>query len=286
MVYHRGDVTLIDDALSAVDAHVAKHLFENALVHELMTSDNGSTDTRSVVLITNAIQYLNHPRVDKIIVLHEGRIVEEGTYDSLLRKQNSMFARFISVIEKNNFSENTNKSKNVVVKPQPEQMTELTTTSSETKEEVNSNKLMTEEVRGKGQVGIEVYRKWATAAGGVIVPVLLSITFVLFEATSVLSNWWLTYWSAHGNEGQSQIYFLQVYTIIGTAAAVADLGRSTFVNYFCLQASRKVSNALCLKCVVCEIMKTQLNFSLSYSCMQKCWMLFSKLKCHSLIRLL
>ena len=65
-VYHNSDISLIDDALSAVDAHVAKHLFNQCILDEMLSSKDGKR--RSVILVTNALQYLSHPRVNKIVV--------------------------------------------------------------------------------------------------------------------------------------------------------------------------------------------------------------------------
>ena len=89
---------MIDDALSAVDAHVGKHIFDECITKELLTS-RGSARKRSVILATNALQHLNHPRVDKIVVLKDGRIVEQGSYRDLSEDKSSEFARFLSVID-------------------------------------------------------------------------------------------------------------------------------------------------------------------------------------------
>ena len=97
-VYHNADVSLIDDALSAVDAHVAKHIFDECITKDLFASGDHSRN-RSVILATNALQYLNHPRVDKIVVLKDGRIVEQGSYRKLSEDKTSEFARFLSVID-------------------------------------------------------------------------------------------------------------------------------------------------------------------------------------------
>ena len=85
-VYADADIFLLDDPLAAVDAHVATHLFSECIVKELLyrgdTSANRSRSS-SVILVTNAVQYLNSPEVDRIIVLREGRIAEAGTFGEL-----------------------------------------------------------------------------------------------------------------------------------------------------------------------------------------------------------
>ena len=70
-VYTETDIYLLDDPLSAVDAHVGKHMFEECIVKYL----RGKTR----ILVTHQLQYL--PSVDRIIVFKDGRIEADG-YDS------------------------------------------------------------------------------------------------------------------------------------------------------------------------------------------------------------
>jgi ABC-type multidrug transport system fused ATPase/permease subunit len=49
---------------------------------------------RTVVLITNALQHLSHPMVDRIVVLKEGNVIEMGTFDEL----NGTKRRSLSII--------------------------------------------------------------------------------------------------------------------------------------------------------------------------------------------
>ncbi len=73
-VYQHSDIYLLDDPLSAVDAHVGQAIFNNCVRDYL----EGTTR----VLVTHQLQYL--PYVDQIIVLKKGEIVEMGTYEQLM----------------------------------------------------------------------------------------------------------------------------------------------------------------------------------------------------------
>jgi hypothetical protein len=57
--------------------------------------------------------------------------------------------------------------------------------------------LISVEDREVGDVDFKVYLKWATAAGGISVGVLLISNFFIGEFISVISSWWLSYWSVH-----------------------------------------------------------------------------------------
>ena len=65
------DIVLLDDPLSAVDAHVGNALMENCLL-------SGPLSHCTRVLVTHSLSAL--PFVDYIYVLGDGRIVEHGTY--------------------------------------------------------------------------------------------------------------------------------------------------------------------------------------------------------------
>ncbi|TSK14589.1 Canalicular multispecific organic anion transporter 2 [Bagarius yarrelli] len=85
-LYSEADVYLLDDPLSAVDAHVAKHIFDNVIGPE------GALSQKTRILVTHSISFL--PQVDNIMVLVEGRVSEMGSYQDLL-KENGAFAEFL-----------------------------------------------------------------------------------------------------------------------------------------------------------------------------------------------
>ncbi|XP_050979758.1 ATP-binding cassette sub-family C member 3 isoform X1 [Labeo rohita] len=85
-LYSEADVYLLDDPLSAVDAHVAKHIFDNVIGPE------GVLKGKTRILVTHGISFL--PQVDNILVMVDGRVSEMGSYQDLL-KQNGAFAEFL-----------------------------------------------------------------------------------------------------------------------------------------------------------------------------------------------
>ncbi|KAL0984010.1 hypothetical protein UPYG_G00135860 [Umbra pygmaea] len=85
-VYNEADVYLLDDPLSAVDAHVAKHIFDQVI------GPDGALKGKTRILVTHGINFL--PQVDNIVVMVDGRVSEMGSYQELL-KQNGAFAEFL-----------------------------------------------------------------------------------------------------------------------------------------------------------------------------------------------
>uniref|UniRef100_A0A671UVN2 ATP binding cassette subfamily C member 4 (PEL blood group) n=1 Tax=Sparus aurata TaxID=8175 RepID=A0A671UVN2_SPAAU len=72
-VYQDADIYLLDDPLSAVDAEVGKHLFEECIC--------GLLRKKPRILVTHQLQYLK--AADEILVLKEGQMVARGTYSEL-----------------------------------------------------------------------------------------------------------------------------------------------------------------------------------------------------------
>ena len=86
-VYSEAQIYLLDDPLSAVDAHVGKALFDNVI------SNRGMLRNTTRLLATHRISVLND--VDEIIVLKDGVISERGTMDRLI-EQKGDFAEFVA----------------------------------------------------------------------------------------------------------------------------------------------------------------------------------------------
>ena len=102
-VYHNADIYLLDDPLAAVDAHVGRHIFQKCIVDELLlgkSSANKYERTRksTVILVTNSIQYLSNPMVDKIVVLEDGCIAEVGKFSVLSTRPHSLFSSFVKMM--------------------------------------------------------------------------------------------------------------------------------------------------------------------------------------------
>ena len=75
-VYNDADVYLLDDPLSAVDAHVGEHIFQKCIKEELKN--------KTVLLVTHHLHVL--PQCDKIVILDgEGSILTAGNYKEIKR---------------------------------------------------------------------------------------------------------------------------------------------------------------------------------------------------------
>jgi ABC-type multidrug transport system fused ATPase/permease subunit len=96
-LYADADIVLMDDPLSAVDALVDRQLF-NSWFHPT----DGVLRGKTVLLVTHAIHHLSRTEIDNIIYLKEGKIANQGTYESLMNLKGD----FYEMVERSATQEN------------------------------------------------------------------------------------------------------------------------------------------------------------------------------------
>ncbi|KAG0033927.1 Canalicular multispecific organic anion transporter 2 [Podila clonocystis] len=77
--YDDADIYLLDDPLSAVDAHVDQHLWEHLI------GPTGLLKDKARVLATHGMNHLRE--ADQIVVLKDGAITEQGHYSELIQRR-------------------------------------------------------------------------------------------------------------------------------------------------------------------------------------------------------
>ena len=76
-LYSDSDIYLLDDPISALDAHVGRNIINNAICDYLKN--------KTRILVTHAIQYCN--KADRIVYMKEGRIEWEGNFKELEKQE-------------------------------------------------------------------------------------------------------------------------------------------------------------------------------------------------------
>lgn len=76
-IYSRAGILVLDDVFSAVDAHVGRHLYEEALTGELCAS-------RTRILVTHHVE-LVQPKTDYVVMLANGTVQHAGSIPDLRR---------------------------------------------------------------------------------------------------------------------------------------------------------------------------------------------------------
>ncbi|KAG8894385.1 hypothetical protein FRC00_009035, partial [Tulasnella sp. 408] len=87
-VYARADLYLLDDVLAAVDAHVARHIFDNVI------GPNGLLASKARIHVTNGVAYASQH--DNLIFLRRGIILESGSYSEIRMKPETELYKLIT----------------------------------------------------------------------------------------------------------------------------------------------------------------------------------------------
>ncbi len=88
-MYTDADCYLLDDPLSAVDAAVAKHIFERCI--------KGFLSKKVVILVTHQLQFIK--QAEQIVVLKDGATLAVGSYTDLLAQGIDVFKHAANEVE-------------------------------------------------------------------------------------------------------------------------------------------------------------------------------------------
>ena len=180
-------VMLMDDPLSAVDAHVGEHIFSKAITGPL---SKGLTR----VLVTHHVHLLS--RCDSVIVLEKGRIKHHGKYRDLI-KSGVDFAGAVDVSKAKHDKESQETKEET---PQVQKKEEL---SAEQKTDLakSGKKLVKEEERNMGSVEGSAYWHYAKA-GGYCVALSAIIIQALGRGAELAAGFWLAFWAEQSVEAE------------------------------------------------------------------------------------
>lgn len=210
-VYQNADIYLLDDALSAVDAHVGKNIVQNCLL--------GLLANKTRILVTHQLQFLRS--ADYVLVLTEGAITEQGTPEDLM-KGGKEFQRLMETHVK----EEQPKEK----KEKPKMEAQSGTLSSSPvvggmKQKEAPKKLITSEERQTGHIRASIYKAYIIACGGFLICAGVILIYLIENGARVSNDVWLSYWSSDPTL-HSIHFYLVVFSVLGLSASVLVFFRS------------------------------------------------------------
>ncbi|KAG8854719.1 hypothetical protein FRB96_007404 [Tulasnella sp. 330] len=211
--YSNTDIVILDDTLSAVDAHVGKSILDQCLL-------NGPLSKRTRIMVTHAMHVV--PYSDYVYLMDDGKIIEHGTYEK------GPFCHLIESVT--NDRSGKAKSSKAVVTEQTDKKTDINKA-----DEGNAGMMQAEE-RNTGAVAFDVYKKYLRSAGGLIWAPLILALLTFAEATNVGTNLFLGYWSGQTISGFTQGQYMAVYAGLGAAQALFSFFAVAAISLAGLQA--------------------------------------------------
>ncbi|KAF9436584.1 hypothetical protein BGZ76_003536 [Entomortierella beljakovae] len=245
-VYYDAETVIMDDPLSAVDAHVGKSLWEDCVLKEL------SKKTR--IIATHQLHVLKD--VDYVVCLNHGRISEQGTFQDLMADTKGHFHSLMKQYggahhEQDEEGEPVHKHRIVLKRNKSSGKVQLADSAAESDDEATilseeSDKeeevrpivpqsQMAEEERAFGAISSLVYLNYIEL-GGYWRWATILILALLQQFIGVWMSVWLSYWT--NDEFHLPLWtYINVYVGTGILQLIVVISGSLFLVVVIMRSS-------------------------------------------------
>ncbi|KAG0298892.1 Multidrug resistance-associated protein 1 [Linnemannia gamsii] len=235
--YNDADIYLLDDPLSAVDAHVDQHLWRELI------GPQGLLRNKTRLLVTHGIHHLQD--VDQIILLKDGCVAESGHFEDLM-DAGQTFCQLISdyaiTHRDQGDSGATSGSGSDIAETQSQETVasgasgdaEANTATSKHGDVVKDVKrdrkagIIKEETSNAGELKLSVFLTYLRAMTYKYT-VLIVFCHVLIQLCSVATTLWLKYWIGQSSKIDDQRnptslkFFLSVFALLTLICIIAGM---------------------------------------------------------------
>ncbi|KAI9046549.1 hypothetical protein LZ554_009295 [Drepanopeziza brunnea f. sp. 'monogermtubi'] len=218
-IYFDADLILMDDPLSAVDAHVGRHIFDNAIM--------GLLRDKARILATHQLWVLN--RCDRIIWMEDGKIQAVDTFSNLMRDHAGFQTLMVTtaVEEKQEMEDNVNED-------------EIEGEKKTQKKKRKGATLMQAEERAVKSVPWSVYIDYIRAGNWIYAP-LVFIFLLASQGANIATSLWLSWWTSD-KFGYSKGVYIGAYAALGFSQALMMFLFSIFLTFLSTNASKTMLN--------------------------------------------
>ncbi|KAJ5811897.1 ABC transporter integral membrane type 1 [Penicillium riverlandense] len=217
-IYFNAELVLMDDPLSAVDAHVGRHIMDKAIC--------GLLKDRCRILATHQLHVLN--RCDRIIVMDEGRIHAIDTYDNLMR-DDEVFQRLMSTTGQEDSSEKTEEA----AEGEPDEKKTAAAVPGKP-----AAALMQQEEKATASVGWDVWKAYIKASGSSFNAIVVIFLLALANVANIWTSLWLSYWTSDKYPSLSMGQYIGIYAGLGGSVVVLMFVFSTYMTTCGTNSSR------------------------------------------------
>lgn len=180
-VYSYAKTVLLDDCLSAVDAHTSKHIYQKCFMGDLLKG-------RTVILVTHQVR-LCLPGAKYFVKIDYGNVLGCDTVENL--RNNGQLNQLLG--SEHQSEEDKEDEIEEITDPNDE---DNSSTEIDLDNKTEAAKLVKEEASEKGQVKFKVYITYLAACGGWAFWVTLLASYVFARLLTFGENWWIRIWAA------------------------------------------------------------------------------------------
>jgi ATP-binding cassette subfamily C (CFTR/MRP) protein 1 len=236
-IYFNADIVLMDDPLSAVDAHVGRHIMDNAIC--------GLLKDKCRILATHQLHVLS--RCDRIIWVEQGDVQAVDTFPNLMA-HNEGFQQLMKMTA----SEEKEEEEEEELEDEVED--EKKVAKKQKKKHKKAAALMQVEERATKNVSWDVWIQYIKAGGGYWVGPLVFILLVLSQGANIVTSLWLSYWTSD-KFGYKQGTYIGAYAAFGFSQALLMFLFSWSVSVFGTEAGKKM-----LHMAITRVLRAPMSF--------------------------
>nr|QWN59145.1 ATP-binding cassette C transporter [Rehmannia glutinosa] len=215
----------------------------------LMWGVRGELRGKTRVLVTNQLHFLS--QVDRILLVHEGTVKEEGTFEEL-SNNGVLFQKLMEnagkmeeyVEEKEDFGKIDDKTSKPIVNGLNNEVPKDANQTNKKKE--GKSILIKQEERETGVVSWHVLMRYKNALGGAWVVMILFMCYFLTEVLRVSSSTWLSYWTdqSSSSDRHGPLFYNTVYSLLSFGQVLVTLTNSFWLITSSLYAARQLHTAM------------------------------------------
>ena len=222
-IYFNSDIVLMDDPLSAVDAHVGRHIFDNAIC--------GLLKNKCRILATHQLHVLS--RCDRIIWLQNGQIETIDSFDNLM-KHNEGFQKMMATTAQEEQIEDRQAVNQDEVEDEKTDM-------AKKKQSKKGAMLMQQEERATKSVSWGVYGAYVRSSGSMLFGPMVLALLVLSQCANIATSLWLSYWTSD-RFNYSVGQYIGVYAALGVVQSMLMFAFSVSLTILGTTSSRIMLN--------------------------------------------
>ncbi|KAL8702682.1 MAG: hypothetical protein Q9201_004143 [Fulgogasparrea decipioides] len=198
-IYFNSDMILMDDPLSAVDAHVGRHIFDHAIC--------GLLKDKCRILATHQLHVLN--RCDRIIWMQEGRIETIDTFDNLINTNEDFQKMMASTAQEEKQDDEVD----------GDEVEDEKKDAKKRKVSKRGAALMQQEERAVRSVSWSVYDAYIRASGSILNGPFVVMLLIFSQGANIATSLWLSYWTSD-KFGYTTGAYIGTYAALGVAQAL------------------------------------------------------------------
>lgn len=195
--YSRAGILILDDVFSALDAHVGKEIYDNALMGELSKG-------RTRILVTHHVS-LCLPRAKYAVRLGARGTLEHAGLTDHLRET----GKLIDII-------NAEEENETISTPISGMTIEQVTNGDAVAPAIKAppKKLVEDEARESGRVKKHVYAQYLKASGGFPFWIMVVFVYITSQSLTLSRSWWVKIWTASSEHAKAEmIHITHKYSI-------------------------------------------------------------------------